>query len=356
MANTNITCDYYPLRIENQTGYFTITSGDVPVRNMAPTAFEVDGVSRTWKGWFKVDVPSERACQIHALVDDNGSFTINGVTTEIPEGAHGSRRSTPQKTVTLKPGYYFAACRMQNLTPREASYPNVEHFQAFVSWEENGETVTRQVSQLYNIVEKGLRNVTIVITGTKEDVYHGARSFPREIEKENGELQYYDAPVYRMYLRGTDDDGNFVERLFQVIRFMPGYNPDPDFDDTCKQYREWPVLSMVGLKDEQGINTTYKDYFLHGAPGDAQPDDGAFILNNSFLLHDGPDEGEDGFGAFGCCEVYGNNGMQALKEGIAELSGMEEGSTEEKIQALCQEKKLYIFIEGTARPEIVPSN
>lgn len=48
--NTNITSDYYPLRIENQTGYFTITPGDVPVRNMAPTAFEVDGVSQTWRG------------------------------------------------------------------------------------------------------------------------------------------------------------------------------------------------------------------------------------------------------------------------------------------------------------------
>lgn len=51
-----------------------------------------------------------------------------------------------------------------------------------------------------------------------------------------------------------------------------------------------------------------------------------------------------------------NNGMQALKEGIAELSGMEEGSTEEKIQALCREKKLYIFMERTARPEIMPSH
>ncbi len=111
-----------------------------------------------------------------------------------------------------------------------------------------------------SLQKKGVRDVKIIITGLEEGMYHGARSFPRTIEKADGSIQFYEVPIYRMYLRGKNDKGEQTEQFFQVLRFMPGFNPDPDYDETCRQYRKWPILSMVGLKDDQEIKTTFIEH------------------------------------------------------------------------------------------------
>ncbi|MBR5522715.1 MAG: hypothetical protein IKV82_04555 [Akkermansia sp.] len=143
---------FYPLSIESDSNV-VIEAGPNPVRNMVGTANDNDE-TEIIRGWLKVNVPSERTCRITALVDDNGSFTINGATTEISPGAHGSRRYTPEVEVTLKPGYYFVECRVEDLPPLNQSYSNVKHYQAFIKWnDDNGSEVTQAVTQLYDISE-----------------------------------------------------------------------------------------------------------------------------------------------------------------------------------------------------------
>lgn len=143
---------YYPLDIESDSNV-VIESGSTPVRNMVATAKD-NTETETFSGWLKVEVPSERTCRITALVDDNGSFSINGATTEIASGTHGSRRYTPEVQVTLKPGYYFVQCRLEDLPPLNQAYSNVKHFQAFIKWnDDNGNEVTQAVTQLFDISE-----------------------------------------------------------------------------------------------------------------------------------------------------------------------------------------------------------
>lgn len=141
---------YCPLDIESDSNV-VIESGSTPVRNMVATAKD-NTETETFSGWLKVEVPSERTCRITALVDDNGSFSINGATTEIASGTHGSRRYTPEVQVTLKPGYYFVQCRLEDLPPLNQAYSNVKHFQAFIKWnDDNGNEVTQAVTQLFDI-------------------------------------------------------------------------------------------------------------------------------------------------------------------------------------------------------------
>lgn len=362
MANTKLKLDFLPTRIENQTDYFTITPKVVPVYNMVPTE-KKDSDSEYFTGWLKVNVPSARTCRITALVDDNGSFTINGVTTEIAEGSHGSRRYTPEQEVYLEPGYYYVTCRVQDLKPLNESYSNVKHFKAFIKWDENGAEVTQEVTQLYNIVENGPRDVTIVITNEQVGMFNRAVSFPHLNEKADGSPQFYKAPVYKMILQGRTDSGDWKTSEYHVLRFMPGYNPNPSEDDTCDDYQKWTPISMTGLADTQSMNPTYIEYELHGVDSGAMPDDGAFVLTGSFYLHDGPNGEDDGFlwGAFGCCEVYGNKGMQYLKEEIASLSGIpkdDNTTTEDVLVELCSpsNQKLFVYIEGTSRPSVVEAN
>lgn len=143
---------FYPLSIESDPNV-EIEAGSDPVRDMVETTRD-NHETEIISGWLKVNVPSERTCRITALVDDNGSFTINGVTTGIASGTHGSRRYTPEVEVSLKPGYYLVECRVEDLPPLNQSYPNVKHFQAFIKWnDESGSEVTQAVTQLFNISE-----------------------------------------------------------------------------------------------------------------------------------------------------------------------------------------------------------
>src|SRR5690606_29514509 len=87
----------------------------------------------------------------------------------------------------------------------------------------------------------------------------------------------YLIPTYAMTVSGTDAQGNAVSRTFQVLRFGV--------------YRDSPTKSpsVVGLADAQSytIKGWEPGYKVHSFPS---PEDGAWRIFGSYLIHDGPDD------------------------------------------------------------------
>ena len=154
-----------------------------------------------------------------------------------------------------------------------------------------------------------------------------------------------------MSVEGTDADGNPLSDDFSVIRFMPGYNPSSNGDE---RYEVRNTVGMVGLADAQSyVITRYKpEYELHGA--EAPSDNGALVVTGTYYLHDGPDNDEEVFGAYGCLEVFGTRGFSDLKETIKEFAGgCFDVDTESFISTLCSQSKLRIELKSTTRPGLV---
>lgn len=198
------------------------------------------------------------------------------------------------------------------------------------------------------------RPVKILVKGKPcEEVYRQAITYPEHKVKSDGSLQFYDVPVFDMLVQGTDDDGKKQELAFQVIRYMPGYNPGGKWP----QHEKIDEVKMIGLSDEQKhVCPEYKDYVLHGALAPA--DDGAFVIYDTHYLHDGPDGNlpDEVFGALGCLEVYGSKGFEALKEAVRSLSGMvSEDDTDEVLKKFCSKKLLTIALEAAVSPQVVPN-
>lgn len=354
-ANTNQPLNYLPTRIEEQTAYFTITPGAIPVYNMVPTEKE-DSQSQTFKGWLKVDLPSGRTCRITALVDDNGSFKINGVTTEIVEGEHGSRRYTPEKEVYLEPGYYFVECRVQDLKPRNESYSNVKHYQAFIKWtDDNGAEVTQPVTQLFNITETGRRDVTICVTSNVVGTFTGAQSYPFYLPREeDNSIRLYDVPIYQMVVKGRNNDGEYVEESFECLRFMPVLEDDDTNTPTLTQL-DMSSNSIVEVNGVLGIYPGIYDasYVVHS---NSSAENGGIVLFGNYLIHDGPDDNNDIFGGAGCIEMFGNKRFSKLIDTIMGLTGSSSKSRKENLESIMNYQKLLVIVEPATVPELVENN
>ena len=355
-ANTNQPLNYLPTRIEEQTAYFTITPGATPVYNMVPTE-KVDSPSETFTGWVKVDLPSGRTCRITALVDDNGCFKINGVTTEIVEGEHGSRRYTPEKEVYLEPGYYFVECRVQDLKPRNESYSNVKHYQAFIKWtDDNGSEVTQPITQLYDITETGRRDVTICITSNIVGTFTGAKTYPCLLTRiEDNSYCLYDVPIYQMVVKGRNNDGEYVEESFECLRFMPVLEEDDDTNTPTLTQLDMTSNNIVNIAGVLGIYPSIYDasYVVHS---NSSAENGGIVLFGNYLIHDGPDNNNDIFGGAGCIEMVGENGYSNLIYTIMGLTGSASTSRKENLESIMNYQRLLVIVEPATVPELVENN
>ena len=73
-----------------------------------------------------------------------------------------------------------------------------------------------------------LRDVDIIISGTKTGDTYYAKSYPCSDMDKNSKIELYGVPVYYVYIKGTDDKGQSVKYTWKALRFMPYYNP-PNF-------------------------------------------------------------------------------------------------------------------------------
>ena len=275
---------------------------------------------------------------IEVGADDNASLTLSQfpntpVNVEpMDSNGGGTYRTSTHTYNNCQAGFYHVSITYENIGGIAV---NLSQLTVKV----NGE------SMVLGTLEE-LRNVEIVVSGEVSGYYNSAVSFPREDGK------YYKAPVYSMTVEGTDASGNALSDDFDAIRFMPGYNPssnpDPDYSTRIE------YVQMVGLADAQSytISKYKEDYVLHGT--EAPADDGALVVTGTHYLHDGPNDDDEVFGAFGCIEMFGNKGFAALKKSIKEIAGAHEDSdTEAVITYLCSNSKLRIVLEATSRPAVI---
>ncbi|HEY9044504.1 MAG TPA: RHS repeat-associated core domain-containing protein [Ohtaekwangia sp.] len=152
---------------------------------------------------------------------------------------------------------------------------------------------------------------------------------------------YYDGntyviPIYEMTVSGTDDQGNSVSKTFQVLRFGV-YRDSPD-----------KKPGIVGLANQQSytIKSWEPAYKVHSF---ASPEDGAWRVTGSFLIHDGPDDPMNQlYATAGCIEVCGGpKGFVQFNSFVLSLSG---AST---LSQLASSGAMTITYQQAARPSIV---
>lgn len=160
----------------------------------------------------------------------------------------------------------------------------------------------------------------------------------------NGKIELYGVPVYYVYIKGTDDNGQSIEYKWKALRFMPYYNP-PKFS-TYKTIG-W-VNSGLHKLNRQPAPEYKKDYEVHNIYSEHH---GAIVLKSTFYIHAGPEELTSfGWGAAGCVEIIGS--FSEFKNQIKELLGSTQADADSAISELVSDKKLYIEIEYATPPNI----
>ena len=192
------------------------------------------------------------------------------------------------------------------------------------------------------------RDVTITISGTSNGLSYQAKTYPEY----NGKR--YGVPIYSLTVMGTNSKGEKVSRTWNVLRFMPYLNQNPQNTGYKQATGSTPI--MCGLSDERHstIQSYNPNYQVHNSQ---TPENGGFVIYGNFMIHDGPDsENNTGWGAAGCMEVMGDEGFTKLKSFIFDLSGSRDPNMEQGLKEFVSSGKLHINIEQSKRPSVEPIN
>lgn len=189
-----------------------------------------------------------------------------------------------------------------------------------------------------------LRDVDIIISGTKTGDTYYAKSYPCSDMDKNSKIELYGVPVYYVYIKGTDDKGQSVKYTWKALRFMPYYNPS-----NFSSYKTigW-VNSGLHKLNRQPAPEYKKAYEVHNT---YSQHNGAIVLKGTFYIHAGPEDlTHIGWGAAGCVEIIGS--FSEFKDQVKELSGSTQVDADSAISELVFYKKLYIEIEYATPPNI----
>lgn len=176
-----------------------------------------------------------------------------------------------------------------------------------------------------------LRDVDIIISGTKTGDTYYAKSYPCSDMDKNSKIELYGVPVYYVYIKGTDDKGQSVKYTWKALRFMPYYNP-PNFSS----YKTigW-VNSGLHKLNRQPAPEYKKAYEVHNT---YSQHNGAIVLKGTFYIHAGPEDlTHIGWGAAGCVEIIGS--FSEFKDQVKELSGSTQVDADSAISELVFYKK-----------------
>jgi hypothetical protein len=188
------------------------------------------------------------------------------------------------------------------------------------------------------------REVTIHVSGVPNGNTYIAKTYPMTAGK------FYEIPVYNITIMGTDDGGNRVSKQWQVLRFMPFLNTDPQKTGYKTRTRTEPIMSGLSSARKQSLFEYNPNYEIHNT---FSPENGGFRVTGSFLIHDGPDDliGDAGaWGAAGCMEVVGPSVFSKLKQTIFDLSGSSNSNMEKGLVDFAKSGKLKLDLEATKTP------
>lgn len=197
-----------------------------------------------------------------------------------------------------------------------------------------------------------LRAVDITVSATKTGENYEGRAYPIDDVDGDGRIEYYNAPLYYVYIDGTDATGKRVRKTYRAPRFMPYNNPagprhDNDYSTTGFVTAGLSAISRFAV-------STYKpDYEVHNR---FSPFGGAIVVKGSFYIHAGPETTDDaGWGSAGCVEIIGN--FDDFKKDILELAGSpaangDSAALHAGVGALVAARRLFVTYENASRPNL----
>ena len=145
-------------------------------------------------------------------------------------------------------------------------------------------------------------------------------------------------PVYQCLVEGTDNSGKSVKETFQVLRFGV-------------QSKDGKTASVVGLANAQThvIKAWLPTYRVHSA---SSPENGAWQVYDSFLIHDGPDYPTELFATIGCIEIMGPRGFVKFNELVVALSDPKATSLPDQLLEIGRAGQLTITYDIAVRPPL----
>lgn len=192
-----------------------------------------------------------------------------------------------------------------------------------------------------------LRKVTILISNLRTPDVYLAKSYPDADFNDDGIRELYKAPVYKVFLKGTDDAGADATKEWKALRFMPYWN-DPKKPNPNYRHRGW-ANSGLPHHAKQLAPRYIADYPIHNT---TSVYDGAIQIKGNFLIHAGPTDLVHRppaiWGAAGCVEVVGD--FDEFRRQLIALSGSKETDITKGMTALVDAKKLYIQIDLAQPP------
>ncbi len=195
------------------------------------------------------------------------------------------------------------------------------------------------------------RAVDVVVSARKTGENYEARAYPVDDINDDGFIEYYKAPVYYVYVIGTNANGVREKREWKAPRYMPYNNPAGE-----RHEDEYKTVGFVtaGLSNVPrfAVGTYKPDYEVHNR---YSPFGGAIVVKGGFYIHAGPDTILDsGWGSAGCVEILGN--FDGFKKDVLELAGSTDidsaAAINEGMSKLVAARKLFVTYEAASRPNI----
>ncbi len=188
------------------------------------------------------------------------------------------------------------------------------------------------------------RKVTVLVSNVRTSDVYLAKSYPDNDFNDDGIRELYKTPVYKVFIKGTDDAGTAVSKEWTALRFMPYWN-DPKTPDHHYRFRGWANSGLHSFPSQPAPSYN-PDYAVRNSPSAYA---GAIQIKGSFLIHAGPATvSVSRWGAAGCIEVIGD--FDEFRRQIIALSGSTETDISKGMTALVDAKKLYIQIDLALPP------
>ncbi len=190
------------------------------------------------------------------------------------------------------------------------------------------------------------REVVIVVSSIKTPDIYLARSYPQDDIDDNGLIELYRTPIYKVFIDGTDNTGHRARKEWTALRFMPYWN-NPKNRDRRYASTGW-INSGLPYVPKTAIQQYLPHYEIHNS---VSAFEGAIRVHGSFLIHGGPETPvADQWGAAGCVEIIGN--FDDFRRNIIELSGLLKTDLHKGMNEIVRERKLFVQYDLATVPQL----
>jgi hypothetical protein len=191
---------------------------------------------------------------------------------------------------------------------------------------------------------EGLREVLITVSNFKTNDIYLSRSYPDDDKDNNGLVEVYKTPVYKVFIEGTDAKGKSIKKEWTALRFMPFWN-DPTLPSG--KYKKLGFIN-AGLSSFPKTAVSYYNpyYEVHNSHSDFF---GSIQIKGNFLIHAGPEYlHKSTWGGAGCVEIIGN--FDLFKQDIRILGNSILVNNHQAILELVRKRNLFVKIDYATSP------